>query len=500
MRPRGRDGFRLVVLTSVVLALTALLAIGPATASGATLTNTWQARLGSGGANGTVTLRAFLDGTGSIALKLAKFRAGVTLPITLSKGTCSTVGTTLVRFPALKTTSAGAAARTSTLISGQVTLLLKTTASGGRMAIRVGSATTGGVKCAIFSALAVPAYVAARITISGGPDGPAIGATDAGVFVLGWADGGTASRLNPATNTLTPFALQTNSDEGPDSIASGEGSLWVTTEGPTGDAPWAVQRLDSATGDVVRIPVDGTCGLTTSPGAVWVGAGRLGTISRIDPETNQVVATIRTGMNACDPQFALGFVWAASDEAGMIWRIDPATNNVAASLRAALGPDDYFTLLLAFDSAWAIDDEGDLLRVDPATMTVAATIADVGSPTDVDSGAGSVWVADWGTDGQPDGALSRIDPATNTVIATIPVGMNPGPILFAGGYVWVALQGEPVVVQVNPATNRVQSRLGVGGIPGDLVATEHAVWVTVPGEETDDDTPTAESYLVRINY
>jgi virginiamycin B lyase len=500
MGPRGRGRTAAVVGTALVLALCASLVVGPAPVGGATLTNAWQAKVGTGGGNGTATIQAFVGGSGSIALKLAKFRAWVYLPVTLSKGTCSKVGTTLIKLPSIKTTKAGAAVRTSALSAAQVALVLKATAGTGRMAIRVGSATSGGVKCAVFSALPVPAYVAATIPIPSGSEGesPAVDATTAGVFVLSWADG-TVSRVDPAKNVLATFHLEINGSEGPDSMAPGEGALWVTTEGPTGDMPWAVQRLDLSTGEVVaRIAVSGTCGLTTAPGAVWVGAGRLGTISRIDPATNQVVATIQTGNNACDPQFAYGSVWAASDEAGMIWRIDPATNKVVATLPVTLGPDDYFSLRFAFGSVWAIDDAGHVLRIDPATNAVAASIPTVGDPEDVDSGAGSIWVSNWGTDGQPDGVLSRIDPATNTIIATIPVGTNPGAIAFAGGYVWVALQGEPNLVQVNPTTNKVQARINVGGMPSGLAATEHAIWVMVPGETTGTTASPAD--LVRINF
>jgi YVTN family beta-propeller protein len=483
----------------IALALIMMVAdLAPANA--ATVTNAWQAKIGSAGVNGTATIQAYTSGSGSIALKLAKLRASTYLPVTLSKGTCSSVGTTLIRFPAIKSTSTGTAARTSSLTVAQFTLLVKATTGTGRMALRVGSATTGGVKCAVFTALPIPAYVAATIPIGSGPEGPVVDANAAGAFVLSWTDG-TVSRVDPAANLLTTFHLQITGKEGPDSIAYGEGALWVTTEGPTGNAPWAVQRLDPVTGEVVaRIAVPGACGLTTSPDAVWVGAGHDGTIARIDPATNQVVATILAGENACDPQFAFGSLWAASDEASAIWRIDPATNKVVATVPVVVGPDDYFALRFAFGSVWAIDDEGDVLRIDPATNTVAATIATVGGPEDVESGAGSVWVSNWGTDGHPDGVLSRIDPATDKVIATIPVGTNPGDIAFAGGYVWIALQGEPILVQVNSATSKVQARINVGGTPSALAVTDHAVWVTVQAKSTDPSAPPLPGTLVRINF
>lgn len=492
-----RRGSTARVAASLIVALIAALTVGPVMVRGATLTNAWQARLGTAGANGTATIRVYMGGTGSIALKLARFRAVTTLPVTLSKGTCSSIGSTLIRFPAIRTTSAGAAVRTSALTASQVTLILAATAGTGRMAIRVGSSATGGARCAAFSTLAVPAYVAATIPIVGGPEGPTVDVNAAGLFVLSGSDG-TVTRVDPITNALTTYPLQVTGDEVPDSIAYGEGALWVTMY--WSNHPGAVERLDPATGAVLaRIQAGSGCGVVTSPGAVWTADARSGGIVRIDPATNQVSASVPAGDGVCDTQFALGSIWAPSDEAGAIWRIDPATNTVAARIPLVLAPDDYFSLGFAFGSAWAIDDDGNVVRIDPATNQVAATIATTGGLADLDSGADSIWVSNRGTEGQPDGVLSRIDPATGSVTATIPVGINPGSIAFAGGYVWVALQGEPTVVQVNAATNKVQARFNVGGIPSGLVTTDHAVWVSVTAESTDPNGPPSDR-LVRINY
>lgn len=122
-----------------------------APAGAATVTNTWRAQVGTAGINGTATIQAYTSGTGSIALKLAKLRASRYLPVKLSKGTCSSAGSTLLTFPAIRTSSTGAANRTSTLTTAQVTLIKNATKGTGRLAIRVGSSTTGGVKCGVFT-------------------------------------------------------------------------------------------------------------------------------------------------------------------------------------------------------------------------------------------------------------------------------------------------------------------------------------------------------------
>jgi hypothetical protein len=142
------------VLLTLSLALTMMMTV-VMTADAATVSRTWRAKIGSGGANGTATIQAYTSGTGSIALKLAKLRASTYLPVKLSKGTCSSVGTTLITFPAIKTTSTGTAARTSSLTASRVTLIKNATKGTGRIAIRVGSSATGGVKCGLFAVLAI---------------------------------------------------------------------------------------------------------------------------------------------------------------------------------------------------------------------------------------------------------------------------------------------------------------------------------------------------------
>ncbi len=144
-----------VALSLSVLAV-ALLVVAPASARAATVTNAWSARIGSGGANGTATLQLYATGQGSLALKLAKLPKSTSLAVTLYKGTCSSVGTVLVKVPALKTSSAGAAARTSGLTASQVTSITKATTGTGKIAIRVGRAATGGIKCGSFTAFPAP--------------------------------------------------------------------------------------------------------------------------------------------------------------------------------------------------------------------------------------------------------------------------------------------------------------------------------------------------------
>jgi|GEM_PF-6645415 len=148
---RRRLGVGLSLSLAVALLMTVVAPVGAATVGAS-----WQAKVGSTGANGTATIQAYTTGSGSLALKLARLKASTYLPVTLSKGTCASVGSTLIRFPAIRTTSSGAAVRTSSLTVAQVTKLKAATTGTGKIAIRVGSSTTGGTKCGVFTVLYAP--------------------------------------------------------------------------------------------------------------------------------------------------------------------------------------------------------------------------------------------------------------------------------------------------------------------------------------------------------
>ena len=215
---RSRIGRIPATVLTLVVAL--VLAMAPI-ASAATLANAWSAKIGTSGANGTVTINAFTTGAGSIVLKLAKLRASTTHTVVVAKGTCSKVGTTVIKFASIKTSSRGAAARTTSLTAAQVTAIKAATKGTGKLAIRIAYGTT--VKCGLFAPLGVPPYVAAKIAVGRSPSGVAI--DPSGVWVTNWWDN-TLSRINPATNTvLSVVPIDFTATQGAEAMALSRRSL-----------------------------------------------------------------------------------------------------------------------------------------------------------------------------------------------------------------------------------------------------------------------------------
>jgi YVTN family beta-propeller protein len=113
-------------------------------------------------------------------------------------------------------------------------------------------------------------------------------------------------------------------------LAVGEGSVWLL-----GDAiDRRVYRLDPQTGELlatVRLPVAGRS-IAAGGGGVWVTAPLEDVVLRIDPATTQVTATIPVGRGASGVAIGDGAVWVASSLDGTVARIDPATARVTATI------------------------------------------------------------------------------------------------------------------------------------------------------------------------
>jgi YVTN family beta-propeller protein len=456
---RGRGARALLPLS---LGMAALLTVGPMAAGAATVSAAWSAKIGSAGVNGTATISAFTTGTGTLALKLAKLKASTLLPVVLYKGTCGSVGAVLLTLAPIKTTSSGAASRTSSLTAAQATKITAA-ATAGKIAIRIGTGTAR--KCGAFSQMAIPAYVAATINLPDYPSGVAVAPN--GVWVTNWGDLA-VSRVDPATNTViqtVTVGTETFTDPVldemvPQAIAYGEGSLWVTLVGIHYDP-------------------------SANPPIQWTA----GAVVRLDPATGTVKATIPVGRGPIDIEVTAGAVWVPLAYDGMIVRIDPATNGSVTSVPVP----DPTGVAIGLGAVWVACYCGTVSRIDPATNAVVTSINTQTTGDGIAIGGGSVWATHFGHEGQADGSVSRINPAANAVVANVVVGEDAGSIAFAGGSVWVGLRGAPTVVQIGGPGYSVAKKITVSASVQAIAATDHSVWAVEQAAE-------GAGKVTRINY
>ena len=95
-----------VVLAAIVLALAAAPSAG---AAGDTVTRTWTTRIGSDGANGSGSLRAYRAGIGTLTVALTSLRRNTSYAVQIRAGTCSRLGSVLARPSSIRTDVGGRA-------------------------------------------------------------------------------------------------------------------------------------------------------------------------------------------------------------------------------------------------------------------------------------------------------------------------------------------------------------------------------------------------------
>jgi YVTN family beta-propeller protein len=296
----------------------------------------------------------------------------------------------------------------------------------------------------------VPARVAATFALFGDPMAMAVRAEDVWVagdnptWVTRWV-----TPTNPMTRETPTIALPA----APTRLAAAEDAVWVLTP-----ADNRVVRIDPATNDVVATTAVGRAasGLAVGAGAVWVSRHSDGTVVRIDPATNQVAATIAVGRAPGAVTVAGGVVWVALPERGL-GRIDPASNRstVVGVSRCCDGE------LAAGGGALWVANRGDdtLVRVDLATGRVAARIP-LPRPTEqrphqVAVGDGAVWVTSASPRRGTANLLWRVDPASNQVIGTLDLGPTsaggiPNSVAAGNGAVWVGGMTKGSILRLEP--------------------------------------------------
>jgi DNA-binding beta-propeller fold protein YncE len=283
----------------------------------------------------------------------------------------------------------------------------------------------------------------------------------------------TAPKLRPRVAAVVPVGPF------PQEVAVGEGAVWVSVPAQWPDEDDFVVRVDPATNEVVaRIRVeDPLDDLTAGEGGVW-GVGAKGSgppytlyVARIDPARDEVVATIRDVSGPL--AVADSALWAvdragalAGPEGSTLLRIDPATNDVVASVPLGvaawdLEAGDGYLWVLSFEPD---PGEGDILQVDPVTSEVVARIEIpyAGSVFAPAVGEGSAWVPVCCDDNKL--MLVRIDVGTSSIIGEpITVGAG-GPFAVAAGHVWF-VDERGGLHGLNTATSQVDEEVSMGEWP-----------------------------------
>lgn len=238
---------------------------------------------------------------------------------------------------------------------------------------------------------------------------------------------------------------------------------------------------ESATIEVGLFPQQ----LIVGEGAVWVPNAGSGTLSRIDPQTNEIVATIPIGKAEPNNEVFVpsrvtigdGFIWAAKNDEDSVVQINPETNQVVATIPIGVEP---FALAVNEGTLWVTSRvENSVVRVDLNPQQIVATINDVKDPAAIVVTEDAVWVAN-----HRDDAVTRIDPLTNEIVASVSLGSrssNPNCGTCVSGLtigedtIWVSV-ATGGVVRIDPQTNQVVATIPTKGGTFGIVNNDQGIW------------------------
>jgi streptogramin lyase len=226
-------------------------------------------------------------------------------------------------------------------------------------------------------------------------------------------------------------------------VAAGGGSVWATQASSS-----QATKVDPASGEVTgKISLRDACGVAADDTDLWVVSPGMGAVARYDPQSTEKRATVAVGAMPFFVAIGPEAVWVAGEaDGGTLWRVDPATNTVVASIPV---PNPFATgVEVGHGSVWVpARDQKVVYRIDPATNTVGATIELPSAIGGLAVGPDAIWTSGWG-----DGKVYRIDPATNEVTGSISTGFgNLGPPMVAFDSVWVSAMDRNVVLRIDPA-------------------------------------------------
>jgi hypothetical protein len=127
----------------------------------------WSAKVGSSGANGTARVNAYTTGTGVLIINLKSLYRSTSYPVSLYRGTCSSLGTRIVLFTSQLSTSTGTLSRTLS-ISKTVTSTIRSWTKTNRMALVIGAGASR--RCGTFAATSLPTPTPTPVPPCGPPD------------------------------------------------------------------------------------------------------------------------------------------------------------------------------------------------------------------------------------------------------------------------------------------------------------------------------------------
>jgi virginiamycin B lyase len=186
---------------------------------------------------------------------------------------------------------------------------------------------------------------------------------------------GTIARVDAKASKVAA-TVKTAVAQGDGRIATGVGSIWVIT-----DRKGVVSRIDPDTNAVVAeiYVAGGANAVVFGDNALWItsgcegGGAGCGVLTRVNPHNNEIVEAIKMGANPGRLAVGEGGVWTLNRGNGgsaaggsTVTRVDPATNKVVATITVGDGLAAG-EIAAGLGSVWISAPGVPLVRIDPRT-------------------------------------------------------------------------------------------------------------------------------------
>jgi hypothetical protein len=304
----------------------------------------------------------------------------------------------------------------------------------------------------------------------------------------------TVKLIDPATNQVSIDAPVPQAfGDGFDSIAYGEGGLWVV------DHEGSLVHLDPATGMALKVirevqPFDVAVGDHTPVWATFSGLGQgvgvtFRTLAEIDPAVSRAVKFIPYCKGACNEfvnqsgnaslTIANGSVWVVDSALQMVWGFDQQSGARQGGIRVPNAAEVTRSIVGGAGAIWVLDNFDDtVVKIDPSRDRLVDSVSLPGaSPVAIGAGAGSIWVL------SGNGTLTQIDPSSDSIDQTFFVAKHVNGVAVGDGSVWVT--GNPgdgavgTLFRYDAETLDQVAAIPVGGYPQQIAVTSKGVWVTI---------------------
>jgi YVTN family beta-propeller protein len=255
----------------------------------------------------------------------------------------------------------------------------------------------------------------------------------------------------------------------PGGVAASKDAVWVTNADDH-----SVSRVDPETNDVRdTIQVGGgPAGLAVVGDDIWVANGLDGTISRINGTSNEVVQTVTVGNGPSGVAHGEAAVWVANSADGTVTRVDSESGRVTKTVPVALGVS---AITVGFGRVWVVSGpEGRVFGLDPRSGRIEERIGVGVDPAAIATGSGAIWVANRG-----DGTVSKVNPRTKVVTKTVTVGNGPDGVAVGAGGIWVSNGKDGTLSLVDPERESVVKTVELANPPQGLAVAPRGVYVAV---------------------